>query len=189
MLLARLFEYIASMYVDTQTLDKLTYDTTKASTRALEKGIRGAELRSDMFQICWKANLISFLADYTVQQLILLGIYVAYVQNKRRRLKEKQEAAGTDERGADDDDSDSESDSNEDVWDMIGPLTYSFIRKSTNLAISQGVCLGFASLGGAIGAVIFPTRGIATTVGANLGGSLGDQVASVFVTSGTRLHT
>jgi hypothetical protein len=153
-LVMRLYEHIASRFVDEETLDKLTIDTfecAKRNSRAKE----GGELAREMLATCWRANMISFLADYSVHQIILAYGYYVYIQEQRRRLKRN----GGDSEGSE---------------LHRGSLALSFLKKSTLLAVSRGVGLGFSSLGGSIGSIVWPGWG--TLAGTNLGDSLALQL-------------
>ena len=153
-LVMRLYEYIAEKFVDEVTLDKLTMDTFDSAKRSSRQGRSGANLGREMLGTCWRANFIAYLADYSVHQMILVFGYYVYIRESRqarknRRIKEESE---------EDDDKDMKEN---------GPLILSFVRKSTLLALSRGVGLAFASVGGAIGSTITPGWG--TLVGTNLG--------------------
>jgi hypothetical protein len=147
-LVMRFYEYIASKCVDTQTLDALTLDTFERAKRSSKGGKEGYELGREMFQSCWKANLIGFAADYSVHQVILVFSYYVYVREQQRRRRGKVVVEGDRELHG-------------------GSLAMSFIKKSTLLAISRGVGLGFASVGGAAGSMVMPGWG--TLAGTNLG--------------------
>src|SRR3569623_3727854 len=76
-LVMRLYEHLASKFVDKLMLDKLTMDTFDSAKRSARQGKTGRELATDVFATCWKANLISYLADFSVHEVILLfGYYV-----------------------------------------------------------------------------------------------------------------
>jgi hypothetical protein len=142
----RIYEHVASKYVADETLDTLTIDTFECAKRTAKTEDRG-KLFTSMFATCWKANTISFLADYSVHQLILAYGYYVYIKEKRRRIKQ----GNTDDL-------------------KMGSLTLSFIQKSSLLAFSRGVSLCFSSVGGAIGTTFWPGWG--TLAGTNLGDSL-----------------
>jgi hypothetical protein len=146
-LVMRFYEFLASKRVTEETLDKLTLDTFAASRRTA-KVKSGSELAGEMLHCCWKANMISFLADYSVHQVILAFGYYTYIKEQRRRLKSKGDGQSI----------------------QAGPLALSFLKRSTLLAFSRTVGLGFASLGGALGSVVWPGWG--TLAGTNLGDSL-----------------
>lgn len=142
----RVYEHVASKFVTEETLDTLTIDTFECAKRTAKTEDRG-KLFTAMLTTCWKANVISFLADYSVHQLILAYGYYIYIKEKRRRIKQ----GNTDDL-------------------KIGSLTSSFIQKSSLLAFSRGVSLCFSSVGGAIGTTFWPGWG--TLAGTNLGDSL-----------------
>lgn len=144
----RLYEHVASKYVTEETLDTLTIDTFECAKRTA-KTDEGSKLFTSMLTTCWKANTISFLADYSVHQLILAYGYYIYIKEKRRRIKQGTSSA-------------------EDL--KMGSLTLSFIHKSSLLAFSRGVSLCFSSVGGAVGTTFWPGWG--TLAGTNLGDSI-----------------
>lgn len=154
-IIMRLYEHIASKIVDEERLDKLTLDTFDAAKRLAPVSKDG--ITRDMTQVCWHANMISFLADFSVNQVLLAFGYYKYTQEQRRKLKS----------GGDDNDStDSEI--------HAGPLMLSFMRKSTLLALSRGISLAFASIGGGIGSSLWPGWG--TLAGTNFGDSIGSTL-------------
>jgi len=147
-LLMRLYEHIASKFVDEEKLDELTLDTFEAAKRRANAGKDG--LAREMVTVCWKANAISFLADYSVHQVIIAYGYYKIIQERRRKIKNGdgyENTEGNDE-----------------------SLGLSFMKKSTMLALSRGVSLYFASVGGALGTTLWPGWG--TLAGTNFGDSL-----------------
>ena len=102
----RVYEHVAAKYVTEETLDTLTIDTFECAKRTA-KTEEGGKLFNSMLTTCWRANAISFLADYSVHQLILAYGYYIYIMEKRRRIKQ----GNTDDL-------------------KIGSLTLSFIYKS-----------------------------------------------------------
>ena len=146
----RLYEHVASKYVTEETLDTLTIDTFECAKRTAKTEDRG-QLFSSMWTTCWKANTISFLADYSVHQLILAYGYIIYIKEKQRQIKQGKD---------------------EDL--KIGSLALSFVQKSSLLAFSRGVSLCFSSFGGAIGTTFWPGWG--TLAGTNLGDSLSQSL-------------
>jgi hypothetical protein len=157
----RLYEYLASKWVDEETLDKLTIDTFAASKRTAELK-EGPDLARDMFKTCWNANIISFLADYSVHQVILLAGYYAYVREQQKQRKQKHIQNSEDEqivRG--------------------GSLALTLLKKSTLLAVTRGVGLAFSSLGGAVGSMLWPGWG--TLIGSNMGDGLAVEMTDDMV--------
>ena len=152
-LVMRLYEHIASKIYTEEKVDKLTMDTFEAAKRGSARTGKSKELGSEMLRVCWNANIISFLADYSVHQVILAYAYYAYIREQRRKIKN----------GGGDNDSESTIHG--------GSVALSFVRKSTLLALSRGVCLGFASLGGALGSTVWPGWG--TLAGSNIGDTIG----------------
>lgn len=154
-LLMRFYERIASLYVDENTLDDLTLDTFDSAKRHTKEGKTGEDLARSMFDECWRANLIGFMADYSIHQVILVFGYYVYVRGRQQQLKEKGELAES-----------------KDIHG--GSLAISLIKKSTLLVISRGIALGFASFGGAIGSLALPGWG--TLAGTNLGDSFASSL-------------
>jgi hypothetical protein len=149
-LVMRLYEHVASKYVDEVTLDRLTIDTFECAKRTAHAEERPGPLFRSMCITCWRANTISFLADYSVHQIILAYGYFLYIQEKRKRIRERHETGNGD-------------------W-QTSALALSFVHKSALLAFSRGVGLAFSSLGGAVGTLVWPGWG--TLAGTNLGDSL-----------------
>ena len=169
-LVMRFYEYIAEKFVDEVTLDKLTMDTFESAKRSSRQGKSPVDLGREMMITCWRANLISYLADYSVHQAILVFGYYVYIRESRRarknkRLNEAREAY-----------------EDKDMRES-GPLVLSFVRKSTLLALSRGVGLAFASMGGAIGSVINPGWG--TLAGVNLGDGVAISLTDEMMGSNT----
>jgi len=148
-LVMRFYEHIASKLVDQVTLDRLTIDTFASAKRSAEAGKEGVELARDVFQTGWRANLISYLADYTVHEFILLFGYWVYLEQTRRQ----REKLGDNE------------DSNHGIHG--GSIGLSILKNSILLSFSRGIGLFCSSFGGALGAMITPGWG--SLAGANLG--------------------
>jgi hypothetical protein len=172
----RLYEYIASKYVSDVTLDKLTLDTTDCAKRTSQEignsGAGGSELVRSMFTSCFNANIISYLADYSVHQIILCYGYYLYVQQQRNNRKQQLEpniAVVCD------------TTNNTGVAIEYGSIIVSMLKKSTLLAIHRGVCLTSASAGGAIGSYVFP--GLGTIGGLNLGDAFACTVTTTSLVS------
>ena len=152
----RFYEFVADkvLYVSEETLDQLTIDPFRYGNRRAEQGKHGTELAREMYGVCWKAYLISYLADFSVHQIILLFGYYTYAKEQRRRRRSEY----------------SESLHDNDARMRGGPLVLNLLRKSTLLALSRGIALGFSSLGGAVGSMISPGWG--TLFGSNMGDGL-----------------
>lgn len=149
----RAYEHIAAKYVSEVTLDSLTLDTFDYSKRRAEK--HDKSLFFDMLGTCWNANIIAFLADYSVHQAILVFGYYTYVQKQRR--DRRQDSSSTDLHG--------------------GSVALSFFRKSSLLAVSRGIGLFLSALGGAIGTVLLPGWGTLACI--NLGDSVAASIADL----------
>jgi hypothetical protein len=85
----RLYEAACDRIFSTPTLDALTLDTMQSAVRREKAGQRKDAIA--MFQECWYSNLIAYLADYSVHQVILTYGYYKYVQTQRRKLKSENE--------------------------------------------------------------------------------------------------
>jgi hypothetical protein len=141
----RIYEHIAAKYVDSAMLDRLTLDTFATAKRESDSGNRGLELGQKMVEVCGYANAISFLADFTVHQVILLfGFYMYIRENQAKRVSTDEE---------------------ENVM-HYGSLTLSVLKRSAFLALSRAVGLVSASVGGGLGTMIKPGWG--TLAGINL---------------------
>lgn len=154
----RLYEWIASKVVNEEMMDKLTIDTFLYAKRKSEvEAKKGTELAREMYSVSWRANLISFLADYSVHQVIMLYAYYCYAQKRRKRITEDQEDSVT-----------SVESFNDDM--PQGHLILSAVRKSTLLGLSRGIALGLSSVGAGLGSMVTPAWG--TLIGTNLGDGL-----------------
>lgn len=154
-LVMRLYEHLASTFLDNISMDALTLDTFKCAKRidAKEGGESRVEVGKQMFTICGQANLVAFLADYSVHQLILGFGYYQFVRERRRRqLKGREDADDGDE-------------------DNSHPIA----KQSATLVLSRGLGLVFTAAGGAVGSMLYPGWG--TLLGSNLGDSLGGVVS------------
>lgn len=148
-LVMRLYEHIASKVVDTFTLDGLTLDTFAHAKRLDAKTPDNRiEVGRQMFSVCWSANAIAFLADYSVHQVILGYGYFRYVQERRRKRMKRGEEQ-------------------DDAADEAPPI----VKQSATLMLSRSLGLVFTAAGGAAGSMLLPGWG--TLLGSNLGDSLG----------------
>lgn len=146
----RCYEFIAEKWFDEFTLDRLTMDPFEASIRASNRTRTKGELGREMYQTCLWANIVAFMADYSVHQIILAFTYYRYYQSRKKRKSVESN-------------------------DVIGPLMLSYMTKSTSLLFSRFVGLFASALGGGWGSMVYPGWG--TLVGAQLCDAV---VASVF---------
>jgi len=144
----RFYEYVASKVVSEVTLDKLATDTFRAAKREPNRSFS-----KHMETNLW-ANSISFLADCSIYQFLLMyGYYMYYEGKKKKRLQLLLQY----------------SDNNQYEQDS-GGIALSIILKSTKLSVSRSIALVAASAGGAAGTMILPGWG--TLFGTQLGDSL-----------------
>jgi hypothetical protein len=142
-LVVRLYESIAAQRYDKVILDKLTMDPFFAAQKLTSKGNNDNQLVArEMFHTSLWANLISFMADYSVHQVILCYGYYIYVRERRKRDGEEEEG-------------------------MNGAIVTSLLTKSMRLLVSRAVGLAASSTGGAIGTVMWPGWG--TLLCSNMG--------------------
>jgi len=151
-------------------MDKLTRDPFQASLRTSQilhnqehspgkvlstdgkETSTSSELYKQMYTTCLWANIIPFLAELTVQHGVLLyGYGVYYIEKKRRRREREMSNSDGDEQCKD------EQDETEPVDETAYALSILF--RSSHLTFSRGVSLIAASVGGAVGSVIYPGWG------------------------------
>ena len=145
----RLYERIASYYVSPKRLDALTLDTFTYSQELSVRQKNNRTVFSEMLVVSWDANIIAFLADYSVHQLILLAGFYLYTRKKSK------------ERRAIEDDKEE---------DLNGGLVLSLAKKSSALAVSRLLGLSLGAVGGAFGSLFYPGWG--TLAGINFGDSM-----------------
>jgi len=159
-LLMRLYEFIVEKKFQVETLDKLTTDIfrgAKYEASQLEYSPnRRMLVVKKMTSACLWANAISFLSDYTVQQVIICGTHSIYFLRIRRARMEKNAAHGA-----------MKGDTQE-VNDMV--MFFAFSLKSVRLAVTRIAAWGFSSVSGGLGTLIYP--GYGTLFGFHLGDSL-----------------
>ena len=85
----RIYEAFAAKMFDDVMVDKLTIDTYSSSLRREKAGQKVTS--REMFAECWYSNLVCYLADYSVHQIIVTFSYFVYVREQRRKLKSKNE--------------------------------------------------------------------------------------------------
>jgi len=160
-LVMRLYEKIAAKYYDEVRMDKLTMDAYSASLKVSTKGENKSQVVNTMFYTTFWANLIAFMADYSVHQAILFYGYYIYIKDRRKKRSAEGKEDEEEEEG------------------FNGALATSMLKKSTQLAISRGFGLFCTSIGGGVGTVVWPGWG------AILFGNMGDSVGSVILDDGT----
>lgn len=160
-LVMRLYEYVASKIVDKITLDALTIDTFKTAKRIDSNENDRSEVGKQMFSVCLSGNLIAFLADYSVHQLILGYGYYSHIRARRKRRQERIEKEGSSQ--------DSERDGEEDEEG------HPILKQSTSLMLSRSLGLVCTACGGAVGSMLMPGWG--TLLGSNMGDSVGGLVS------------
>lgn len=149
-LLARLYEHVASLYVDYEILDGLTMDVHKYAKREAQRldcentgtFLRGRfRLGQTMMTVCWKAQLIHFLADYSLDQVEMACEYCRSIRNHRMQ----QSTGGGGE-----------------VVDEVyyGAMGLLFLKKSVRLALRKAFDLFVAAALGAAGSALWPGWGI-----------------------------
>jgi hypothetical protein len=134
------------------TLDRLTRDPFKAAELTwIRAGPDTSRKMRKTFELCFWSNVIAFLADYTVHQIILASTYYMYCREKKRqRIQDREheeESEGED-----------------------GAMAMSFVFKSSKLIVTRGLGLLGAAGGGAVGTYIYPGWG--TTIGISFGDGL-----------------
>lgn len=141
-LVMRTYEHLAAMRYDLVVMNKLTMDPFSAARNltASEKKESSSTVAKEMFHTTFWANLIAYMADYSVHQAILCYGYYVYVRRKR----EKEQAA--------------------DVGDgkssvVEGYILTSMLRKSTQLFVSRAFALFCSAIGGGVGTVWWPGWG------------------------------
>lgn len=118
------------------------------------------ELARRMFATCLWANAIPFLAELTVQQMVLAYGYGKYYRAKRRR---KRSGEGKTENGACEP---------EEEGGTVDESAYALalMFRSSRLTIARGMSWIAASAGGAAGSVVYPGWG--TVFGIQIGDAL-----------------
>ena len=154
----RLYERIADSFVDKVAMDALTIDTFDYAKRASQTSREKSELGRDVFKTSLKANLISYLADFSVHQVILLYGYYVYVQSQRRKLQYSSREKALAEKKT---------------------LAIGLLKKSSVLFVSRGFALVMSSIGAAVCSCLYPGWG--TLLGANLGDGLAMTVSDEFI--------
>jgi len=135
-------------------LDRLTKDAFSSALRkdARTDGNERYTVGRQMVKTSFYSNILPFLADYTVQQIILLGGYYMYYH--------KRKISG---------------DGNTAAFSVLnGGMFFIIVQRSCELIVSRFACLSMSSLGAGVGTFVWPGWG--TT----LGGQLGDGLTANF---------
>jgi hypothetical protein len=169
-LVMRLYEYIASKLVTEETLDKLTLDTSMCAKSLAVSSTNGVEYVGTMFSSCWNANMISYLADYSVHQMILLYGYYLYIQQQQRKRKVQSQQQKP---------LISDSANNSSSAIEKGSIALSCLKSSVLLMMNRTLCLTMSSLGSACGSFVYP--GIGTLIGFNVGDTLAINFADEYI--------
>ena len=173
----RSYEYLASLRYDKVVLDKLTMDPFYASrqlafSKPRDKSSTATEsstsIAKTMFYTTFWANLIAFMADYSVHQVVLCYGYYVYIRRKR------QEAASSQQAGE------------EPVVVVDAVIMTSLLRKSTQLFVSRAFGLFCSAVGGAVGTLWWPGWG--TMLLSNMGEGAAAVVMDDGLSSTTHRH-
>jgi len=148
-LVMRFYEKMAEKVYDDVHMDRLTMDTYSASLKISAKSDSKLQKIHSMSHTAFWANLIAFMADYSVHQAILFYGYYIYMKDRRKKRSSEEEG-------------------------FNGALATSMLKKSTQLAISRGFGLLCTSIGGGVGTVVWPGWG--AILFGNLGDSLGSVI-------------
>jgi hypothetical protein len=174
-LVMRMYEEIASRFVSIVMLDKLTLDTFASAKRRERENKKSSIM--EMTREGWYANLIAFLADYSVHQVILAYGYYSYIHQHRLEKRQKRLAAAANQTPADNGDDDDHDKEHDPLHP--GSLVLSYTKKSTLLALSRIIALAMASVGGALGTMVVPGWG--TLAGTNFGDGIAASLTDDFV--------
>lgn len=91
----RVYESVSAKMYDQVMVDKLTIDTYSSTLKREKAGVK-TTIR-EMTAECWYANLIAYLADYSVHQMILAFGYAVYIREQRRKLKSSKQDSEVEE--------------------------------------------------------------------------------------------
>lgn len=145
----RTYEHLASLRYDKVVMDKLTMDPFHAAKKiAATEQKDSAVIAKEMFYSTFWANVIGYMADYSVHQIIICYGYYVYVRRKRQQAEANKSG-----------------DENAVVLD--GAFWTSLLRKSTQLFVSRSFGLVCSAVGGAMGTLWWPGWG--TMLLANMG--------------------
>lgn len=140
----RVYEHVADNHiVSKEKLDRLTTDPFSCAQRRAERGVTGQGMMRDMFSVCYSANIIYYLADFSVHYVILTYGFYMYIKRKKELNDETVPP---------------------------GPLAFTFLKKTTLLAFTRCVAILASSSLGAVGSMLWPGWG--TLCGINAGDSI-----------------
>jgi len=174
--LMRVTEWYLSHKVTDEVLDRLTRDTFKAAVRENERGLKGQELRKEMWHVCLWANMIAFGCECAVSLCLLVCTYACQPGTARIRMQRVQKKQSESCGGQDKIDNDSKEQETSNVG-APGSMSVSLLLRSSKLVTSRFLGLIVASAGGAIGSQIYPGWGtlFGTSCGDGIAGALFDS--------------
>ncbi|KAG7342650.1 hypothetical protein IV203_020594 [Nitzschia inconspicua] len=133
-LVLRTYEYVASLCCTTETLDKLTMDyfaASKTMSRKVDVKNEKAHCFARMTDCTFWANLLYYLADYSVYQAFFVYGYYVYYQRQKKQKKML-------------------------TKDDKVELAKSLAVTSGHLMSSRSLGLIFSAFGGGIGMIVWP---------------------------------
>lgn len=178
-----------------EVMDKLTRDPYQASLRTSQllhhqehspgrvvsskdgtETSTSSEVMRRMYSTCIWANIIPFLAELTVQQLVLAYGYGVYYLAKKKRRERKEEECDNVPGGRDKEDYNSKTQTERDN-DYVSESAYalSMMFQSSRLTVARSMSWIAASAGGAVGSAIYPGWG------AVFGIQIGDSVVGALI--------
>lgn len=135
--------YSSKSNVTTSSSSSKTSTTT--TTTSTLKDTSSMTIAKEMFVTTFWGNLIAFLADYSVHQIIVCYGYYLYIKRKRQQAIENS--------------SKKDNANNSAAVAVDGAILTSFLRKSTQLFVSRGFGLVCSAVGGSIGTLWWPGWG------------------------------
>mmetsp|Transcript_40057 Transcript_40057/g.84111 ORF Transcript_40057/g.84111 Transcript_40057/m.84111 type:complete len:407 (-) Transcript_40057:248-1468(-) len=169
-------------------MDKLTRDPYQASLRTSQllhnqehspgmvissdgkETSTNRELVKRMFGTCMWANIIPFVAELTVQQLVLVYGYGVYYMAKEKRKRERKERKDGEDIGECKEDSSEAQEESSDGAVSESAYLLSLMIRSSRLTIARSFSWITASAGGAMGSIVLPGWG--TVFGIQIGDTL-----------------
>jgi hypothetical protein len=168
-LFMRSYEYLASLRYDRVAMDQLTMDPFVASKKMGEtttSTTHKTTIVKEMFHTTFWAYFISYMADYSVHQIIICYGYYVYIRRKREQAKTPKEKDAV-------------------IYDAA--IWTSMLRKSTQLMVSRAFGLICSATGGAIGTLWWPGWGciLLSNMGEAAGSAIMDDGQSLSSSSKT----